>query len=134
MNKGKQQKELVYYWLGKARESMESARSELSAGRLDFTVNRLYYVLFYLVTAALTAKGEKLGKHSAVRAAFHKNFVRTGKVDKSYGRLYDELFHARHQGDYVPLTEFDETVVRQQLQDVEKFLTFFSKVEIWFEH
>jgi hypothetical protein len=61
-----------------------------------------------------------------VRAAFHKEFVRTGEVDKPYGRLYDELFHTRHQADYLPLTEFDETVVMQQLQDVERFLTEFS--------
>ena len=126
MNKDPRREELVHYWLRKAEESLESARSELEAGRLSFAVNRLYYVLFYLVTAALSARGKKLGKHSAVRAAFHKEFVRTGEVDKPYGRLYDELFHTRHQADYLPLTEFDETIVRQQLQDVERFLTEFS--------
>ncbi|MEW6172453.1 MAG: HEPN domain-containing protein [Bacillota bacterium] len=46
--------------MGKAEESLKSARSELEAGRLSFAVNRLYYVLFYLVTAALSARGENL--------------------------------------------------------------------------
>ena len=54
-------KDLVYYWLEKAVESVESARSEYEAGRLSFSGNRLYYALFYSVTAALAAKGKKLG-------------------------------------------------------------------------
>lgn len=74
---------------------MASAKSELNAGRLSFSVNRLYYAMFYSVTAALAIKGEKYIKHSAVRAAFHRDFVRTEKVEKSIGKLYDELFHAR---------------------------------------
>jgi uncharacterized protein (UPF0332 family) len=119
-------KDLVYHWLGRAVESLESARSELDAGRLAYVVNRLYYALFYLVTAALAVKGGNHGKHSAVRSSFHREYVRTGKVDKTFGKLYDELFHARHQGDYMPMVTFDETVIRQQLQDVEKFISEFS--------
>lgn len=127
MSKGKQQEALVRYWLSRAEESLASARSELEAGRLAFAVNRMYYAVFYSVTAALANQGEKLGKHSAVRASFHKNFVRTGVVDKAYGRLYDELYHARHQGDYIPMTEFEEMVVRQQLADTEEFVKKFSR-------
>jgi uncharacterized protein (UPF0332 family) len=126
MTRDRNLQDLVHHWLGKAAESLESARSELDAGRQAFAVNRLYYALFYLVTAALTIKGEKHGKHSAVRSSFHREYVRTGKVDKSFGKLYDELFHARHQGDYMPMVTFDEKVIRQQLQDVEKFISEFS--------
>jgi len=48
----------------KADESMASARSEIDAGRLTFAVNRLYYAVFYAVTAALTADGKKVSKHN----------------------------------------------------------------------
>jgi uncharacterized protein (UPF0332 family) len=126
MTKDRTLKDLVNYWLERVAESLDSARSELDAGRLAFAVNRLYYALFYLVTAALAVKGEKHGKHSAVRSSFHREYVRTGKVDKIFGKLYDELFHARHQGDYMPMVGFDETVIRQQLQNVEKFISEFS--------
>ena len=47
---------LVQYWLQKANESVASAKSEIEAGRLSFTVNRLYYALFYAVTGALAAQ------------------------------------------------------------------------------
>lgn len=67
MNKDPRREELVHYWLGKAEESLESARSELEAGRLSFAVNRLYYVLLYLVTASTIRKGRKVGQ--ALRSA-----------------------------------------------------------------
>lgn len=118
--------QLVQHWIERADDSLASARSELEAGRLSFVVNRLYYALFYLVTAALAVKGTQHIKHSAVRASFHREYVRPGYVEKHYGRLYDELFHARHQGDYVPMVAFEEAVVRQQLQDVEGFISEFA--------
>lgn len=63
-----------------------------------------------------------LGKHSAVRSAFHRDFIHTNKIDKSFGRLYDELFHARQQGDYMPMTNFNTDVVKEQINDVKNFL------------
>ena len=117
---------LVHHWLNKAVESVASARSEFEAGRLAFAVNRLYYAVFYVVTAALAVKGRSHGKHSAVRASFHREFVRTGAVDRACGRLYDELFHARQQGDYMPMVTFEEAVVWQQLTDVERFVNEFT--------
>jgi uncharacterized protein (UPF0332 family) len=120
--------ELVGYWQTKSEECLESAASELDAGRLAFAVNRLYYAMFYMVTAALAINGRQLGKHSAVRSTFHMDFVKTGTIDKSFGRLYDELFHARHQGDYLPLADFEDSVVRQQLEDVKNFFGLFKAI------
>ncbi len=111
---------LIEYWLVKSDESVASAVSELNAGRLTFAVNRLYYAVFYSATALLYAKGKSYVKHSAVRAAFHRDFVQTGVLDKAFGKLYDELFQARHQGDYTPLTEFDKGIISKQLGDVVK--------------
>jgi uncharacterized protein len=118
----KHQKELINYWLSKADEGLQSANSEFHEGRLTFAVNRLYYAMFYSVTASLTAKGINLSKHAAVRAAFHRDFIHANLIEKSFGRLYDELFHARHQGDYMPMIDFEADIVQQQINDVEEFL------------
>ena len=100
----KEKKQLIKYWLEKSEESIASAKSEISYGRLSFAVNRLYYAMFYAITAILTAKGESYRKHSGVRTALHRDFVKTGKINKESGRIYDELFNARHQADYTPFT------------------------------
>ncbi len=112
--------ELVNYWLEKAEESIQSASSEIGNDRLSFAINRLYYALFYSMSAILTAKGDSYSKHSGVRSALHRDFIKTGKIDKQVGRLYDELFNARHQADYTPLVEFDKEIVKEQYSDVKE--------------
>lgn len=42
---------VVRYWWSKADAGLLSARRELEAGVLEFSVNRLYYAMFYAVTA-----------------------------------------------------------------------------------
>ena len=114
------QQELVNYWFRKADESLQSAKSEFQEARLNFAVNRLYYAMFYSVTALLMAKGVNLSKHTAIRAAFHRDFIHTNLIEKVFGKLYDELFHARHQGDYMPMITFEAEIVKQQINDLER--------------
>ena len=122
MNEAEYKAQLAGYWLEKAYESVASAESETEALRFGFAVNRLYYAVFYAITAILALEGKKLTKHAAVRAALHRDYIRTSKIDQSLGRLYDELFHARQLGDYMPMVEFDEAVVRQQMEEARRFI------------
>ena len=46
MNEREYLNELVYYWMEKAMESLNSAYDELKAGRLSFSVNRIYMPAF----------------------------------------------------------------------------------------
>ncbi|MEW6046899.1 MAG: HEPN domain-containing protein [Bacillota bacterium] len=116
---------IVTNWWKKAEESLAAARSEYQAGRLSFAVNRLYFALFYAVTAVLAQQGLSYRKHTAVRAAFHRDFVRTRRVPESDGRLYDDLFNQRQQSDYDPLAQFDPARVGAYVERVEAFLRRF---------
>lgn len=73
---------LALYWLDKARRSVDAAENELEAGNLDFCANRIYYAAFYSVSAALISKGLTYKKHSAVRVAFHRDFIKKGIIPK----------------------------------------------------
>lgn len=106
-------RELVIYWIEKARECLDSARDEKAAGRGTFSVNRLYYACFYAASAALLSRGLEFKKHSGVRASFHQNLVKTGMVSLSDGELYDELFDARQRGDYLALVSFSPEQIEQ---------------------
>jgi uncharacterized protein (UPF0332 family) len=77
----KSRAEVVLYWWTKARESLASARRELEAGAHEFAVNRLYYAAFYSVSAALLERQLSFKKHSGVRAAFHREFIKTGLLE-----------------------------------------------------
>jgi uncharacterized protein (UPF0332 family) len=105
---------VIRYWWDMAQESLTSAQRELEAGVFAFAANRLYYAAFYGVSAALLERGLQFRRHSAVRAAYHREFIKTGVMDVKWGKFYDQLFEDRQEGDYVALTSFDREYIEAQ--------------------
>lgn len=122
MSNKEELRELVQYWFKKSQESLDAARDELKAGRLSFSVNRIYYACFYAVSAVLLQEKLRFKKHSGVRATFHQHLVKSEKVSREHGKLYDELFEARQRGDYIELVSFEKDQVEDWLQQASKFV------------
>lgn len=122
MNEEKDLREIVGYWVKKAMDSLDAAEDELKVERLSFSVNRIYYACFYIVTAVLLQKKLRFQKHSGVRAAFHKHFVKPSLVSREYGQFYDELFEARQRGDYIELVSFEKEMVTKWLNQAREFV------------
>ena len=122
MSSEKNIEEVINYWWDKANESITSAERELKSGSLSFAINRLYYSVFYAVSAALLKKGISFKKHSGVRIAFHREFIKTNLLDNRWGKFYDQLFEDRQEGDYLPLIEFEESDITDNLNHSREFL------------
>jgi len=128
MTTGEARSAAVEYWWGLAQESLATSRLALQNGLLHSAINRAYYAAFYAVTALLLAKGLNFKRHTGVRAALHREFVKKGLVSEKIGELYDQLFSARQHGDYMVLTEFDEEAVREKVGAAEKILRVISSL------
>lgn len=105
--------EVIAFWLERSDEAVASAFAEIEAGRHAFAVNRAYYACFYALSAVLLAEGRKYVKHSGVRAALHRQLIRSQRLDSSWGRVYDRVFENRHRGDYQELVVFEAAHVRE---------------------
>lgn len=114
--------DVVRYWWTKAEDSLSSAQRELQAGAFAFAMNRIYYAAFYAVSAALLERQASFKKHSGVRAAFHREFVKTGLLDIQWSKFYDQLFEDRQEGDYIALVDFEREYVLNQLARCRDFL------------
>ncbi len=66
----------------------------------DSAASRAYYAAFHAVTALLALRGQSHSKHSAVRAALHRDLVNTGQWSEELGDAYDSLMEMREIGDY----------------------------------
>ena len=113
---------LIVYWKEKASESMETAQSEYDSGRYTTAVRNLYYACFYALTAVLPQEGHSFKKHTAVKAALHKNLIRAGIVKPNRGKFYNKIFDCRHEGDYQPLRVFESEEVKTLLDEGADFL------------
>ena len=115
MNEDENRNRIVRYWWEKAVDSLDAATRETDAGQLNFAMNRLYYSVFYAVSAALLDRRISFKKHSGVRAAFHREFIKSGLLEVEWAGFYDRLFEDRQEGDYIALVTFDLEYVRAQL-------------------
>lgn len=66
----------------------------------DSAASRAYYAAFHALTAIFALRGKTFSKHSAVRAALHRELVLAGLLDKDRSRDYDFLMDLRETGDY----------------------------------
>ena len=77
-----------------------AAARMLSGAAPDDSASRAYYAAFHAVSALFATQGVTFVKHAAVRAAVHRDLVRTGKWPTELGEAYDLLWQLRTVGDY----------------------------------
>ncbi|MCK4407329.1 MAG: HEPN domain-containing protein [Bacteroidales bacterium] len=94
-----------------AYKTLDAAKVLAENGFWNSAVNRLYYSVFYAVNAILVKNGIITQSHSGVKSQFSLHFIKTGKLDKKYGKLLAELYDWRQKGDYVNLFDYDSESV-----------------------
>ncbi len=113
---------IIDYWVEKAREDLASARDNLESRRYQNAVRDAYFACFHVFSSVLLNEGKTFKKHKEVRSMLHRDFIRTGKIDRSWGKHYDWLFDNRHKADYRPLVAFDPEQVIEIVDESEIFV------------
>jgi uncharacterized protein (UPF0332 family) len=113
---------IIKYWIEKANEDIGSALDNFSAGRLQNAVRDAYFACFHAVAALLFKEGQTFKKHKEVRSALHRDLIRVGKINPSWGKHYDWLFENRQKADYRPLVNFDREQVQEIIDQTSAFL------------
>lgn len=101
-----------------AYKTLDAAKILVENGFWNSAVNRLYYSVFYIVNALLVKHKIITQSHSGAKSQFSLHFIKTGKLDKKYGKLLAELFDWCQKGDYENLYEFDSESVLPILDSV----------------
>ena len=86
--------------LERADQSLAAAQLLLDQHFLDSATSRAYYAAFYAATAALLQEQETFKTHSSVLSAFHRVFVKSGRIPAEHGKHLNQLFELRGIGDY----------------------------------
>jgi uncharacterized protein (UPF0332 family) len=86
--------------LRKASESLRASQLLSREGYSDFAAARAYYAMFYAAQALLLGRNLSYSKHSAVIAAFGKEFAKTGPLNPKYHRYLIDAQDYRNLCDY----------------------------------
>ncbi|MDZ7331703.1 MAG: HEPN domain-containing protein [candidate division KSB1 bacterium] len=114
--------DLIRYRIERAKETYAEAILLKQDNHWNACANRLYYACFYAVLALLEKHGFSSSKHSGIKSIFNQNFVKTGKISKEHGKLFNNLFDMRHEGDYIDFVYFTAEAIEPLIPAVNEFI------------
>ena len=97
----------------RAVETLEDARTLFDGKRWRSAMNRVYYSMFYAVSALSNAYGFSTSKHSTLEGWFNKTIVHPGLIEGEMGKWYRQVFDLRSEGDYDDTTEIEPDTIKK---------------------
>lgn len=80
--------------LVKADENIEVADLLIKEGYPAIALSRTYYAMFYITEVLLYSKGLSFSSHTAVIAAYGKEFAKTRLLNPEHHRRLKEVFES----------------------------------------
>lgn len=120
--------DLIKYRIARAKDTYEDAQILAERDKWNSTINRLYYSAYYAVMALLLDSDLKPTTHNGAKSNFSEHFIKTGKIDKGYGKLYSQLFTWRQKGEYDDLFDFNQDKVMPYFEPVNRFISLIDKM------
>ncbi len=121
-------KSLIEHRMAKAGETVRQVEFLIQNNMMGIAVNRIYYGMFY----ALSALGLKYqfvtSKHGQLIGWFNKNFVKNKLVNLKFGRFIRDAFDSRSAGDYDDYIEFTTDEVMALFQEMKEFIHEMDKL------
>lgn len=124
----KQHKEFfIKYSLEKSKEAIKEVHFLLENNLLNTAQSKLYYVIYYGVSALAYLEGYKTAKHSQLMGWFNKNYVHEKKIFKQdYFKLYKKAYENRRKSDY----EFTYKAIKEEIEEnLTTTITFIDEIE-----
>lgn len=110
---------LINIRIKQAEESLKEVDFLLSHNKLNLATNRIYYSIFYAISAISIKDNFSTSKHKKLLGWFNKNYINSGVIPKEYGSMIYACFENREKSDYDFLFELtkDELMGYYKLAD-----------------
>ena len=123
-----ERKTVADYRLQKAKETFVEVPILLENKLWRSAANRLYYSCFYAASALLIKDGHQAHTHNGVITILSLHYIKESKIDKSWIKLYGNLFNLRQRGDYEDWIIIEEEDILPLLTPAEEFIAEIEKL------
>ena len=113
---------LIEHRIARATDTIEEVSFLIKNKKFLLAVNRIYYGMFYVLSAFSLRYDFSTSKHQQLIGWFNKEFISTGEIDRKYGRILHNAYNNRSTGDYDDFAEFDEEDVKESFDEMKDFI------------
>ena len=99
----------------------------LLATDAEGAVSRAYYAAFYAASAVFAGEKKYFLRHSALRAAVHKELIHGGRWPEERGRDYRMLSESRETADYGEMRAVSEETAEEAIEAARRILEEVSR-------
>lgn len=116
-------KTLVNLQIEKSHRFLDQANEMYSMRYWDLAANRYYYACYHAVQALFIANGlPATKKHSGTVTQFSLHFVKSGKVEPTYGSFLARMMQLRQKADYNCAYDISESDLLEQVTLSKEFI------------
>ena len=110
---------IVQYRIEKAQNALNDIHKILPMEVWSTIANRMYYALYYAVSAWLIKDGHKVSSHKGVISLYNLYYIKSGILSQDDGSLFGSVFAFRQGSDYDDFIDASEKDVKEYLPQVE---------------
>ncbi|MGE5355077.1 MAG: HEPN domain-containing protein [Deltaproteobacteria bacterium] len=100
--------DLIKYRLEQEIETIELVEFLIASKEFDLAINRIYYGMYYSLTALALKHEFNTSKHIQLIGWFNKQFIASALIDKRFGRIIRLAYQNRTKGDYDAYVTFEK--------------------------
>lgn len=112
----------------KAHEAIEQVAWLIENQKWHLAMNRIYYGIYYMLSAVAIQEGFKTTKHQQLIGWFNKTYIKTEILERKYGQWLNQAYENRMEGDYNVLSEFSEDTVKQAFAEMQEVVAAIEKL------
>jgi uncharacterized protein (UPF0332 family) len=120
--------EYIKYRIGRSKETIKEAKLMMENNKLFAAQNRIYYAIFYIVSALAHKDGFSASKHHQLLGWFNKNYIKTGKLPQEIGEIYKNQLIYRAESDYDDFIKLKIEDVKANFDNMNIFITTIEKL------
>ncbi len=120
--------DLIKYRLERADETLVEAKLLAENEHWNTVANRLYYACYYVMIALFVKYDFSASTHSGVKTMLGQHFIKTEILPLEIGKLYNDLFNKRQEGDYQDFQKFDKEIIEPLIKQSENFIETVKKL------
>ncbi|MBM2816332.1 MAG: hypothetical protein HW421_3094 [Ignavibacteria bacterium] len=121
---------LIEHRIKKSKDTSDEAMLAFTNTRFGLALNRVYYSIFYIISALSVKFDFSTSKHKQLMGWFGHNFVKDGIVERKLFEIYKKAYDNRQESDYGDFVVYEEQEVKEQIDDM---LIFIAEIEKLFK-
>ena len=118
-----ERQQLIEHYVEKAQKTVEDIRFFIENEKLGVAVNRVYYGIYYILSALAVKYQFSTSKHTQLLGWFNKNFVKENKIERKYAKYIQEAFEKRMKGDYEVFVKFTKADVNDLFEKMKEIIS-----------